>query len=97
MDTVLSPFMTMKNSETQSVDLENKVRGNHYLRHVDHRSTRIVINRTGSLKYMSDYASKGEEFEGYMCGCVFRKETQRIRTTNKFVRSSTDNGETTFC
>ncbi len=29
----------MKCSETQNVDLANKVKGNHYLRHVDHRST----------------------------------------------------------
>jgi hypothetical protein len=49
-----APLITLKHSETQNVDLGNKVRGNHYLRHVDHRSTHIAINRTGPLKYMSD-------------------------------------------
>jgi hypothetical protein len=38
------PLITMKHSETQNVDLANKVRGNHYLRHVDHRSTHIPMS-----------------------------------------------------
>ena len=34
-----SQFITLQCTETQTVDLTNKVGGNHYLRHVDHRST----------------------------------------------------------
>ena len=49
-----APLITLKRSETQNVDLANKVRTHHYLRHVDRRCTPIAINRTGSLKYMSD-------------------------------------------
>ena len=33
----VTPFITLKGSETQNVDLGNKVGGNHYLRHTDHR------------------------------------------------------------
>jgi hypothetical protein len=33
-----TPLTTLKCSEVQNVDLANRVRGNHYLRHVDHRS-----------------------------------------------------------
>ncbi len=33
-----APLTTLKRSEVQNVDLANQVRGNHYLRHVDHRS-----------------------------------------------------------
>jgi hypothetical protein len=49
-----TPFITLNRSETRNVDLANKIRRNDYLRHVDHRCTHIPINRTGSLKYMSD-------------------------------------------
>ena len=33
-----APLTTLKRSEVQNVDLANQVRGNRYLRHVDHRS-----------------------------------------------------------
>jgi len=49
-----APFITEKRSETRNVDLANKIRRNDYLRQVDHRCTHIAIDRTGSLKYMSD-------------------------------------------
>jgi hypothetical protein len=49
-----APFITQKRSETRNVDLANKIRRNDYLRQVDHRCTHIAIDRTGSLKYMSD-------------------------------------------
>ena len=39
--TAAAPLITLNHSETQNVDLANRVRGNHYLRHVDHRSTHI--------------------------------------------------------
>jgi hypothetical protein len=35
---VAAPLTTLKCSEVQNVDLANRVRGNHYLRHFDHRS-----------------------------------------------------------
>ena len=47
-------FITQKHSETRYVDLANKIRRTDYLRQVDHRFTHIAIDRTGSLKYMSD-------------------------------------------
>jgi hypothetical protein len=49
-----APFITEKRSETRNVDLANKIKRNDYLRQVDHRCTHIAIDRTGSLKYMSD-------------------------------------------
>ncbi len=83
-----APLITLKRSETQSVDLTDKVRANHYLRHFECRSALHDMNRTGSFRYMSDETSKGEQFQGYMLECVCRTETQRIRTATNFLRRS---------
>ena len=45
MSVVQTPPIELNRWETQNVDLANKVKGNHYLRHVDHRSTQIPTNR----------------------------------------------------
>ena len=60
------PLITLKSSETQSVDLTDKVRANHYLRHFERRSALHGMNRTGSFRYMSDETSKGAQLQGYM-------------------------------
>jgi hypothetical protein len=74
----------LKSSETQSVDLTDKVRANHYLRHFERRSALHGMNRTGSFRYMSDETSEGAQLQEYMLECVRRKETQRIRTGTNF-------------
>jgi hypothetical protein len=81
-------LITLKSSETQSVDLTDKVRVNHYLRHFERRSALHGLNRTGSFRYMSDETSKGAQLQGYMLECVRRTETQRIRTATNFLRRS---------
>ena len=91
-----APLITLKSSETQNVDLTDKVRANHYLRHFEHRSALHVMNRTGSFRYMSDKTSEGVQFQGYMLECVCRKETQRIRTATNFLRRSTVPSEDVF-
>jgi hypothetical protein len=53
-------------SETQNVDLTDKVRANHYLRHFELRSALHDMNRTGSFRYMSDETSEGAQLQGYM-------------------------------
>ena len=86
--TAVVPLITLKSSETQNVDLTDKVRANHYLRHFERRSALHGMNRTGSFRYMSDETSEGAQLQGYMLECVHRKETQRIRTTTNFLRRS---------
>ena len=85
-----APLITLKSCETQKVDLTDKVRANHYLRHFERRSALHGMNRTGSFRYMSDETSKGAQLQGYMLECVRRTETQRIRTATNFLRRSGD-------
>ncbi len=87
---VSEPLITVKISETQNhdVDLTDKVRTNHYLRHFDHRSELHSMNRTGSFRYMSDETSECVQFQGYMLECVHHEETQRIQTVTNFLRRS---------
>ena len=58
------PLITLKSSETQNVDLTDKVRENHYLRHFEHRSALHTMNSTGSFRYMSDETSEGTSVKG---------------------------------
>ena len=91
-----APLITLKCSETQSVDLTDKVRANHYLRHFERRSALHGMNRTGSFRYMSEETSEGEQLQGYMLECVRRTETQRIRTATNFLRRSAVPSEDVF-
>ncbi len=84
MATAAAPLIPLKSSETQNVDLTDKVRANHYLRHFECRSALHAMNRTGSFRYMSDETSEGAQIQGCMLECVHRKETQRIRTKTNF-------------
>jgi hypothetical protein len=59
----VEPLITVKSSETQNVDLVDKVGTNHYLRHFDHRSGLHPMNRTGSFRYMSDETSEGTHLQ----------------------------------
>ncbi len=90
------PLITMKSSETQNVDLVDKVRVNHYLRHFEHRSSLHVMNSTGSFRYMSDETSEGSKLQGYMLEYVSHRETQRIRTIINFLRRSSVPSEDVF-
>ena len=90
------PLITLKSSETQSVDLTDKVRANHYLRHFERRSALHGMNRTGSFRYMSDETSEGAQLQGYMLECVRRTETHRIRTATNFLRRSAVPSEDVF-
>ena len=93
---VAAPLITLKSSETQSVDLTDKVRANHYLRHFERRSALHPMNRTGSFRYMSDETSECVQLQGYMLECVHREETQRIRTVTNFFRRSAVPSEDIF-
>ncbi len=59
-----APLITLKSSETQNVNLTDKVRANHYLRHFEPRSALHVMNRTVSFRYMSDETSEGAQLQG---------------------------------
>ncbi len=78
------PLITLKSSETQNVDLTDKVRANHYFRHFERRSALHAMNRTGSFRYMSEETSESAQLQGCMLEYVRRKETQRIRTATNF-------------
>ena len=65
-DAAAAPLITLMSNEPHNVDLADKVRGNHYLRHFEQRPAPHCHEQGGSFRYMSDETSEGAQLEGYM-------------------------------